>query len=285
MLMRWVRTMALLLALAGCDAGSTGAPDFAGLQDAASADIPILSDAVVLEPGGRADLPNSPDAAAADPGIADTVLDSDAAPGDLFAADATGFQDAVPDPGPVDRDDGPRPDEGRPPPDAPAPGDAVEGMPCGNDGLRCRPDQACVTDRDGDSYCTGLGECSGKGAIDPEELVALLIQGQGELHVKVLALPWPGKPACSPNQCTADDPCCKTCFAPLFIGAEAFPIALMGQGVAVGCQGSECDVLDLCRPFQQDAWYWVWGTASIMGGKAQFVVEGFCPAEALDLPF
>jgi hypothetical protein len=27
-------------------------------------------------------------------------------------------------------------------------------------------------------------------------------------------------------------------------------------------------------------WYWLWGKVGILGGKAQFSVEGFCPVDA-----
>lgn len=280
--MRRAGIMAVLVAFAACGGGAGESPDF-GASDLPSQDVALLSDAVVLEPGGTADaeaprdLP-SPQDAAGDLGAADAGPTWDATVPDAGAADAVDFPDAAGDPGVA-------PADVPSPPDTPPAGDAWNGIPCGDDGLTCGADQACVVNSDGQAFCSNLEECSGKGAMDLDELVRLLLMGQGEVHVKVLATAWPGKPACSPKPCPAENPCCNTCFAPLFIGAEAFPIALMGQGVAVGCQGTECDVLDLCHPFDQGAWYWVWGVASVMGGRPQFLVEGYCPAHLDDGPF
>jgi hypothetical protein len=291
--MRWVPATALLLALAACGGGGADAVDY-GAWDVAASDVPLLADAVLLEPGGLQDAARS-DLPASDIGVADPGPSDMAAPADGAASDPGSWwdtpADAASDPGIPFADlpagDTPQKHDAPPPGDLPVGGDnGFIGPPCGPGGEPCGPGQACVTNTDGESSCAPLGECSGKGAIDLGELVSLLLSGGGDLHVKVMAMPWAGRPSCTLQPCPSDRPCCNTCFAPLFIGAEGFPIALMGQGVAVGCQGNECDVLDLCRPFDQGAWYWVWGVASIMGGKAQFLVEGYCPTALEDaLPF
>jgi len=281
----------ILLAFAACAGLDGSAPDF-GASDLASSDVPMLQDAVVLEPGGPADLASdagrddgsSPDAAASDTNApADTVAPSDPGPG---PGPDEGFVDAPSDASLPFDDVAPAdlPPSDDVPPDAFGGDPGVEPPPCGAGAKPCAPGSTCVTDSDGHTYCAPLDECSGKGAIDIEDLVSLLISGQGEVQVKVLAMAWPGQPACTPMPCSKEHPCCNTCFAPLFIGAEAFPIVLNGQGLAIGCQGPECDVLDACRPFTSGSWYWVWGTAGILGGKPQLTVDGFCPADGVDLP-
>lgn len=301
--MRRITAAWLMLALAGCAGGSGTDPGDARLPDPGPSDVPMLQDAVMLEPGG-------PDFAADDPGSPDTPSSPDAGQ-DPASADVSPTPDAQPD---LDREDSAATpdlpqadaaapdasydDPGTPPetlgPDTVPPGDAFDPGPSAGDlqpgdslgGLLCGPDRepcdsgfTCVTDSDMNSYCAPISECSGKGAIDIEELVALLLLGEGEIHVKVMAMAWPGQPACTPLPCEKDHPCCNSCFAPLFIGAEAFPIVLNGEGLAFGCQGTECDVLDACRPLLPSLWYWVWGKAGIRGGHAQLTVEGFCPAD------
>jgi hypothetical protein len=274
-----------LITLAACAGSESGfAADFGG-PDTGAADVPILSDAVVLEPGSRdspsydttvSDLANdaAADSGASDLAIADVPAAWDTFPGDLpYTPDATPLDapspDSAGDPGPS-LDDA-FPDAGADNPPSPC---EIQGLPCG-------PGLACVLDGMSHPYCTPIDECSDKGAIDLQQLVSLLLKGEGEVHVKVKAMAWPGVQTCSiPDVCTGDNTCCKSCFAPMFIGTEMFPIVLQGQGIPIGCQGSECDVLDNCRPLLPESWYWVWGRVSVLGGKARFSVDGFCPVDA-----
>ncbi len=271
-MVRILAAAAFLFSLAGCQGSSTG-PSPSDLPATAdgTADISILNDAVMLEI--RSDAPWEQDVHVS----ADTLAPEDVAPGEVIGiedvpapsdagTDAASFLD-LPGPGDANGPDFPPPDDVQHPPF------------CGDREMPCEEGTTCVTDADGASRCVPLGECSGDGSIDLEELVRLLTTGQGQVQVKVRAMAWPGKPACSPLPCPPDDPCCNTCFAPLFIGAETFPIVLNGHGTTIGCRGNECDVLDGCHPFTLSSWYWVWGTAGIVGGKAQLTVDGFCLAD------
>lgn len=115
-------------------------------------------------------------------------------------------------------------------------------------------------------------------AMQIEDLVIQLLKGQ-TVFVKVLAKAWPGQQTCGTLICPKDNPCCNTCSALLFIGDENFPIVLNGKGMAIGCNGNECDVFDTCSPLNPKLSYWVWGRATILGGQPQFTVDGFCPAD------
>jgi hypothetical protein len=258
---------AVILALAagtGCFEGPEIADaSEAGIQDAyAPSDIQYLRDAVPL-----GENPASPDAGP----IVSDVSGLDFAASDFGSPD---FDSVVA----LDINDTFDPSDTVDPGDD-SPSDTFEipeSIPCGPDNTPCQPDHICVEDATGVTACIPVGECSELGMIDEIEMIRMLIERQ-ELYLKVKAQAWMGPASCTFLKCPEDDPCCNTCFAQLFIGTEFLPIVLLGQGLVFGCQGSECNMEGECRPMDPGDWYWVWGTASIQGGKAQFRVDGFCP--------
>jgi hypothetical protein len=261
--MRWTGLVLLTIALAACEGGGS-----TGVSDTAAGDVPMLQDAVFLEngsPDGAAQDQGAHEILGADVGAADTVEWNDHGPSwDVPAADSEA-------PDVTDADLLPATDL---PPGDNGPADA----PCGLEGAPCAPGTTCVRDSDGHQYCAPIDDCSGKGAMRIEDLVIQLLQGQ-TVFVKVLAKAWPGQQTCGALVCPTDNPCCNTCSALLFIGDENFPIVLNGKGMAIGCNGNECDVLDTCSPLNPKLSYWVWGRATILGGSPQFTVDGFCPAD------
>ncbi len=274
--MRWIGPAMLTLMLASCEGGGASSADLAALGDVASTDVPMLQDAVLLEAGG-ADLQDrdllSADISKADT-FADLVMNDMVAPGDPGPAWDVPAADSL-EPSDVEGDVTFLPD-------APRDRDATVGSPCGGpESQPCPPGSTCVNAPDGHAYCTPIDECSGEGAIDLKDLLILLVQGQGSIPVKVLAMPWPGEPACGPVTCGKDNPCCNKCRASLFIGdaSAASPIVLNGKGMPIGCEGNDCNYLDACSPLLPKTWYWVWGRVAIIGGSPQFTVDGFCPAD------
>ena len=284
----WLWTGLVAVGALACEAGGSGpasAPDVATASDVATVqEIHLLADAVMLEqavgapgdagaelagePGGvEEDAPNATETPAADATLTDPASDLDPwVPGDA--------------PAPLDA------------PDAPP-----SSVGCGPLGTHCPTDEACV-DINGDGVfgCAFVDACSPEGALaldSVESVEDLLLQlfGAGKAYVKVRSLVWPGPASCSGNWCAQDDPCCNTCFAQLFAGVKDAGIVLMGKGLAIGCQGNECDLgqgcsgpdgCDLskvCNPLVPGVVYWIWGGLDLLGTQPEFRVDGFCLAK------
>ncbi len=254
--MRWIVAIACMTTFAACLPSDGPGSSNLSESDSKNFEIPILADAVVLEPGSiEADAYATGDS---DASSHDAAVESDTYPGatDLSPADLPAALDALFLGETVLSDE------------AYLALDGEAGLPCSDD-------------PESDPNCIRIHECSEKGASAVEELIHLLMNGAGEVHVKVKTQAWPGVQTCSMlDVCTSEHPCCKSCFAPMFIGSEIFPIVLSGMEISIGCQGTECDVLDNCSPIMPGMWYWLWGKVGILGGKAQFSVEGFCPVDA-----
>jgi len=252
----------LAMAVAGCDAaGAGGAGTYAPPDPGAPAgdaragqDFVLLSDAMVLEPGP-----------------ADAASDCWAEVGGVLP-----FEIGMSDLGAPQNDSWVKEF-------GPAPGG------CGEAGEPCGPGESCVDlDGDGTVACEAVSDCSEKGALDlPEVLTQLLFTGH--LYVKLEAKVRAGAPSCTSLSCPAKTPCCNECFAPLFAGDLDFPILLLGKGLAVGCEGTECDFDDdcdtasaqcalakVCSPLQPGKYYWLWGDIDLLGGQVQFRLDGWC---------
>lgn len=154
----------------------------------------------------------------------------------------------------------------------------VGGKGCGPDKGICEPGHACLLDeKTGEKTCVFVAECSGDGAVTIEKILKNLIF-QEHFYIKIEAKVLLGPEACTVQVCPADDPCCNDCFAPLYVGSDLFSVLLLGDGLAIGCQGSECNFDQMCKPLLPDQWYWIWGRVDILGDETQFTVDGFCIA-------
>lgn len=268
-------TMPWLMALVVAACGEV-AP---GIQDVPEAggeapDVPRLADATILVPP---EDPGPLDPAPGDPGA--PPPDGDAMPdagGPGF--DTGGSRDLQePDPAVVAPDPGPQADAGTG--DAFGNGELPIAPPCGPEQRPCDPTQVCVWDTDGTSHCAPMAECSGRGAMDLDQLLRWFLQGdERELAFKVRGQPWVGQATCGGPPC--DGACCRSCWAFLFLGDQEIALPLMGQGVAISCQGNECNWMDHCAPMTPGQCYWIWGRADRLGMDFRLLVEGFCPADA-----
>ena len=265
----WRRLRFLLLTTAlgtGCLAGESDDGTIA--KDTAAGipgDVAVLSDAVLLEPGGPPDFGATEDCATGASDIAplaDAAVTADASYGEAsLDLDTTAPEDAwVAD----DADIG---DLNVPNAELPV----TSG--CGSSEA-CPDGHACLDEGNGPT-CVAVDQCSKDGAFLLHDVLGALMN-QGSLYVKLEVRVWSGAPTCTILGCAKDSPCCNTCFAQLFIGKAEFPIVLQGQGQAIGCKGSECDVANLCGPVVPEKWYWIWGTLELLGSLPQFRVDGFC---------
>ena len=256
---RLAHMLALLLPLlAACGDGlPIGITDYVS-QDSFTSDLALLPDAVVIgEDDSRPDTgtsadpgmsdPGTQDQASSDPGMSDTALP----PLDTLAASDAAQEDT-------------------------AAGDIL--APCGIGGEVCPPDTTCRVDGEGIGLCVPLAVCDGEGTIDVADMLAMLLL-HDTLYVKVAAPVWVGDPSCSMYECPKDSPCCNVCFAQLFVGDTETPIVLLGQDTMFGCQGSECDVNEMCEPLEPGVRYRVWGQVRLSGKRAEFQVDGFCPMD------
>lgn len=268
-------SMAWLLALgmAACGEAVPDARDGPGTVEHPD-DVPRLADAIILGPSDAATT--------ADPLGEET---DDRPPGQDGGPDTGGpwtdpggFWDLPEaDPPLVSPDAGNAEDLGFG--DARDSGDSPVSPPCGPEQRPCEATQVCVWDTDGQSHCAPMAECSGRGAMDMDHLVRWFLMGDEQvMPFKVRGRPWAGKATCGGPPCA--EACCQTCWAFLFLGDEKVALPLMGQGVTIACQGSECDWMDHCAPMSPGQWYWIWGHAKRLGTDFRLLVEGFCPAEA-----
>jgi hypothetical protein len=231
----------------------------------------------VLEPGGPPDFGAWADGQTGTPDVApsaDAAVTADIVDGEASVAqDAWRPEDDAEGTGHPDASESAL-DEGATPADATVPpGELPIAAGCGASDA-CPDGHACLDDGKGPA-CVPVDACSKDGAIQlPDVLGALM--NLGSLYVKLEVRVWTGAPTCTILECDEDAPCCNTCFAQLFIGKEDFPIVLQGQGQAIGCKGSECDVANLCEPVVPEKWYWIWGTLELLGSLPQFRVDGFC---------
>ncbi|NOZ01328.1 MAG: hypothetical protein GXP54_05495 [Deltaproteobacteria bacterium] len=247
--------MSVALTTAACGGSSGYSPDVMSFADPGSSfEIGFLPDAVVLEQG-------SPDFAVTDSAGAQA---DDASKGPVAES---GFLGTLTNLAPLDKH------QEYTAITEPAPDNSVG---CGPDDEICEPGQACVLNSDtGKTGCMFVAECSGDGAVEVEDIIKDILFNK-HFYIKIEASVWMGSKACTLQVCPADDPCCNQCFAPLFVGTEYLPLLLLGDGVAIGCQGSSCDFDQMCKPMVPDKRYWIWGMVDLLGGKPQITVDGFC---------
>lgn len=252
------------LACAGHVEGD-GATDTSG-GDLAAADVRLIPDAIVLEPGAPDFSPASMD----DPGlgwpldIADAPSHLDALVDPFAAHDLGEYADLSPAFDVITPSDL-------------GPSEGIVGT-CGPSGDTCGPGMACIPDDEtGVPRCRFVAECSEDGAVEIDGLLDFLVLSTS-FYIKVKAQVRVGPAMCTKIACPADYPCCNACYAPLVVGNEKVPIFLLGQGMTFGCEGSECDYALTCFPLKPDAWYLIWGTLSLFGGEVQLFVDSFCLA-------
>lgn len=269
MLRRAARFIACTLPLmAACEgAFETGSGGIDAWNFDAAFDLPMLADAVLIGEEGF----GTDSGSAMDPGTSDSggSWPMDVPRPDLpgandlpLAPDALVTTDLASDPGT---------------------GNADASAPCEPDGSPCEPDAVCTYDGEGQGHCVPVAHCSDDGTVDLAELIVRLLR-DGALYVKVSETVWVGSPSCSLIECPEDDPCCNTCFAQLFIGDAKLPIVLLGRDTMFGCQGTECDIQTSCEPLEPGVRYRVWGHVQLSGARAEFRVDGFCPALDEDTP-
>lgn len=244
-------SLALTLTAVACGGGSTDfSSDLSAYWDLGSSpDVQLLPDAVILESG-------APDFSPA-PGT--DAAQGDAAEGgftnvgwNLKLMEMRNEYTAITDPTPDDT------------------------FGCGPDDEICAPGQACVLDvKTGEYGCLFVAECSQDGAVAIEDILTSLLIDK-HFYIKLEAKVWLGLEACTVQVCPADDPCCNECFAPMYVGTEFLPVVLLGNGLAIGCQGSACDFDQMCKPLVPGKWYWIWGMVDLLGGESQLTVDGFC---------
>lgn len=244
----------LALAMTACGGEIGGTADVAGFMDPGqSSEIHLLPDAVILETG------------AADFAVSDAIV------GTFDQGYDAEYGSPPPTLSPMELRNEFKAITNQPPTD-------VGGKGCGPDKEVCAPGQACLVDeKTGEESCVFVAECSGDGAVTIEEILKNLIF-QEPFYIKIEAKVLLGPEACTVQVCPADDPCCNDCFAPLYVGSELFSVLLLGDGLAIGCQGSECNFDQMCKPLLPDQMYWIWGRVDILGDEPQFTVDGFCIA-------
>ena len=120
--------------------------------------------------------------------------------------------------------------------------------------------------------CVYAAQCDNTGLVDLDALGPIMngafVKLKGEIQV--------GKPSCSLQECSKDNPCCQSCFAPLKLG----PLTLKGDGFSIGCLGTNCDYQQKCTPFDmQNAIYIIWGRLMVSGFDLELQVQGFCKDE------
>jgi len=153
---------------------------------------------------------------------------------------------------------------------------SIDNNNCGPDGKSCEQGEVClVDDETGEAGCVFVAECSDQGAVKFTDILSNLLTGNG-FYIKIEAKVWMGSPTCTLQVCPPEDPCCNNCFAQLNIGTTTIPMVLLGDGLAIGCQGSECDFEQMCKPIVPGKWYWIWGMVDLFGNKPEFKVDGFC---------
>lgn len=253
-----------------------GPSDIASTEALGSPDMALLPDATVLQPG-------APDFATAD--LADAGIEPP--PSDAMAAPDEGDV-GLPLEVPLGHEDASKPDTGDAPflddPGSEDEADVPTPLLCGSNEAPCPPGHACLPEAGtGVPRCRFVAECSNHGAIVVDDILDFLFTGN-PVYLKVEASVRVGPAACTFLPCPENSPCCNTCFAPLVIGNKAFWIPLLGQGIAFGCQGSECDYSLTCSPMIPGEWYWIWGTLSLIGGEVQFFVDAFCLVPVGDRP-
>ena len=94
---------------------------------------------------------------------------------------------------------------------------------------------------------------------------------QGEF-VKIEGLVRVTRPSCSINPCPKDQPCCQRCYAQLRVSN----VVLKGEGVAFGCQGTNCDYEKHCTPIKPDSSYILWGRLYWGKERLELIVNGYC---------
>lgn len=258
-------SVALLLFTFSCTTSTTQKGELPSASaNEGLADVFLLPDALLLEPGapawqdasGQDVNPEAPSSVSDSPSL--ELDESSDIIEELETASAYEISDVSP----------PQ-DIAKPPPDTLPPQTPCD--PCG-------PKESCVKDeKTGLHHCVFVAECSEVGLYDLEDLSPISL-ASASFYVKVKAKVWAGSPTCSLLPCFSDNPCCNTCFAPLYIGSEKFPIILLGQGTTFGCEGSECDFSDHCSPLVPGSKYLIWGTLKL-GLSLELYVDSFCPAE------
>ena len=271
----WIAAAVLAGIGSACPAGggpARGTDVAAATADAGGLELRLLPDAVVLEPGvpDFSSRDPSPDAAM-EPATLDT---GGVGANDAVVAPADGWSDA-----PLAADNGFSTSDAAPADSASIPDHPADVSPdqgCGPGAEPCPRGYSCLPDKNHILGCRFVAECSEKWAVSVDDVFEIGMNWNS-LYVKVKARVWPGPSACSLSPCAPDRPCCNTCFAPLYIGSKKFPILVLGEGLAIGCQGTECDPALACEPMKPDVWYWIWGTLAIFGNEPQFFVDSFCP--------
>lgn len=133
--------------------------------------------------------------------------------------------------------------------------------PCGGcaDGYSCQNNE-----------CVFAARCDTRGLTDLNSLSPMMAGG----FIKLKGLIRIGKPTCGSQECSKDNPCCQHCFASLKLGT----ITLKGDGISLGCLGTNCDFQKKCTPLTPDQAYIVWGKLSVSGFELELQVQGFCAA-------
>jgi len=134
--------------------------------------------------------------------------------------------------------------------------------PCGN----CEKGYTCKNKK-----CVFAAQCDAKGLAD---LSAINIMMAGAF-IKLQGMVTIAKPTCSNRECNKDNPCCQDCFASLKLG----PITLKGDGISIGCLGTNCDFQDKCTSLTPGQSYIIWGELSVSGLEMELHVQGFCEAK------
>ncbi len=130
----------------------------------------------------------------------------------------------------------------------------------------CKDGYTCIN-----GQCVFAAQCDTNGLTDADAINSLL----NNAFIKIQGLVRVGKPSCSLQTCTQDNPCCQSCFAPLKLGA----IELQGDGFSIGCLGTNCDFQKKCTPMKPNQAYIVWGKVKFSGFNLELHVQGFCLAK------
>lgn len=257
--------VSILFLLTSCDAADTSPlMDTDAHADAESSDFFVLPDAVLLEQGIITDV----DADESETIWNDLLLDFSLSPQDIFEP----WRPEVMPPFDASLDHG--------------------GIGCGP--KECQPGEACI-DISGSGLfdCVPVTDCSPDGALvlhDLDDVETLLKQlfFVGHVYLKIETKVFMGPPTCGFVACPPENPCCNECVSRLFAGVEDMGIVLNGNGIPIGCKGSDCqlgkgckencDFTKLCSPLIPGKYYWIWGELVVLAGVAEFRVDGFCLA-------
>ncbi len=156
-------------------------------------------------------------------------------------------------------------------------------VPCPQGDMDCPDDLFCENNSLGEPLCRAHGKCSRDGLVDLVDVVAemMLSDGNSPVFIKISTMVHMGPPSCTWIECDPSNMCCNQCFASLMVGDSDFPIVLWGKDPEVSCMGNNCNLNKNCHPLIPDQEYLIWGTAQVVGGRAQINLEGFCAVDEL----